>query len=112
MDLPPSIRQTGEQAPKARSESKTTSKKEHSMHFWCQRPSGAFQRSGFARLLGPLLVVGVLAALAACGSAVHAQAATQPAPKATDVVQSYLKIFNAGMQSGDLSALASVFAPD
>ena len=82
------------------------------MHFWCQRPSGALHRSGFARLLGPLLVVVVLAALAACGSAVHAQAATPPAPKATDVVQSYLKIFNAGMLSGDFSALASVFAPD
>src|SRR5262249_411575 len=79
---------------------KTARKNENSMNFWCQRPSVAFQRSGFTRSLCPLLVVVALAALAACGSPAHAQAA-KPDPKATDVVQSYLKIFNAGMLSGD-----------
>ena len=90
---------------------KTTSKKENSMNFWCQRLFGAVQRSGLARSIGPLLLVVVLAALSACGSTAHAQT-TKPDPKATDVVESYLKIFNAGMLSGDFSALASVYAPD
>jgi hypothetical protein len=38
------------------------------MNFWCQRPSGALQRSGFARIIGPLLVLAILAVLSACGS--------------------------------------------
>lgn len=81
------------------------------MNFRSQHPSGALQPSRFARSLGPLLVVVALAALAACGSTVHAQE-TKPDPKATDVVESYLHLFNAGMLSGDFSGLASVFAPD
>jgi hypothetical protein len=58
--------------------------------------------------LSALLVVGALVALAACGSVAQAKGD----PKATDVVESYLKIFNAGMLSGDFSALSTVYADD
>ena len=36
----------------------------------------------------------------------------QPKPSATTVVRTYLQLFNAGMRSGDFSAMASVYAPD
>jgi hypothetical protein len=60
------------------------------------------------------LVVLLISGLSACGGQVAAQPVTTPAalPDASTVVTSYLQIFNAGMLSGDFSALSSVFAPD
>src|SRR5438270_9227434 len=37
---------------------------------------------------------------------------TAPQANATTVVTTYLQLFNAGMRSGDFSALSSVYAPD
>jgi hypothetical protein len=63
--------------------------------------------------LAALLVVGALVALSACGTVAQAQtAAAKSDPRAIDVVESYLKIFNAGMISGDFSALSTVYAAD
>ena len=62
-----------------------------------------------------LLVVLLIGGLAACGGAANAQpntTTTQSKPGATTVVTTYLRLFNAGMRSGDFSALASVYAPD
>lgn len=60
-----------------------------------------------------VLVVLLVGGLAACGGPASAQQNTAPAqPNATSVVTTYLQIFNAGMRSGDFSAMASVYAPD
>ena len=60
-----------------------------------------------------LLVVILVSGLSACGSSTNAQPnATSPKPAAPPVVLTYFKIFNAGMRSGDFSALASVYSPD
>ncbi len=69
-----------------------------------------------------LLVVLLFSGLAACGGSTNAQSNTtlsnaQPnttpsEPSATTVVTTYLQLFNAGMRSGDFSAMASVYAPD
>jgi len=60
-----------------------------------------------------LLVVLLISGLAACGGPANAQQTSTPAqPNATSVVTTYLQLFNAGMRSGDFSALASVYAPD
>jgi ketosteroid isomerase-like protein len=69
-----------------------------------------------------LLVVFLIGGLAACGGVANAlpsttqtnaQPNTKPAESsATTVVTTYLQLFNAGMRSGDFSAMASVFAPD
>jgi len=60
-----------------------------------------------------LLAVLLIGGLAACGGPANAQQSSAPAPpNATSVVTTYLQLFNAGMRSGDFSALASVYAPD
>src|SRR5947199_2029407 len=69
-----------------------------------------------------VLVVFLLSGLAACGGGANAQpsttqsnaqlSATTPEPDARTVVTTYLQLFNAGMRSGDFSAMASVYAPD
>jgi len=60
-----------------------------------------------------LLVVILLSGLSACGNSTNAQPnTTSPKPAAPPVVLTYFKIFNAGMRSGDFSALASVYSPD
>jgi ketosteroid isomerase-like protein len=59
------------------------------------------------------LVVLLIGGLAACGGPASAQPNTAAAPpSATSVVTTYLQLFNAGMRSGDFSALASVYASD
>jgi len=63
-------------------------------------------------LLGVLVVL-LLGGLAACGGPASAQqSSAAPQPSATTVVTTYLQLFNAGMRSGDFSAMASVYAPD
>ena len=60
-----------------------------------------------------LLVVILISGLSACGGSTNAQPnAISSKPSAPLVVLTYFKIFNAGMRSGDFSALASVYAPD
>jgi len=60
-----------------------------------------------------LLVVLLIAGLAACGALTNAQQTTNPPmPNAATVVTTSFQILNAGMRSGDFSALASVYAPD
>jgi hypothetical protein len=69
-----------------------------------------------------VLVVFLLSGLAACGGSTNAQSnttlsnaqsnTTPSEPGATTVVTTYLQFFNAGMRSGDFSAMASVYAPD
>jgi len=60
-----------------------------------------------------LLVVILISGLSACGGSTNAQPnAKSPRPSAPPVVLTYFKIFNAGMRSGDFSALASVYSPD
>lgn len=59
-----------------------------------------------------LLVVILISGLSACGGSTNAQPnATSPSPNAPAVVLMYFQIFNAGMRSGDFSALASVYSP-
>ena len=79
------------------------------------------QKANLLALL-TLLVVFLLSGLAACGGGANAQPNTtqsnaQPnttpsGPSASTVVTTYLQLFNAGMRSGDFSAMASVYAPD
>ena len=60
-----------------------------------------------------LLVVILISGLSACGGSTNAQPnAPSPRPSAPPVVLTYFKIFNAGMKSGDFSAMSSVYAPD
>jgi len=60
-----------------------------------------------------LLVVLLVSGLSACGGSTNTQPnATSPRPSAPPVVLTYFKIFNAGMRSGDFSALASVYSRD
>ncbi len=61
-----------------------------------------------------LLVVLLLSVLTACGEVANAQTTvtTHPKPDATEVVEKYDRLFNAGMKSGDFSAMSSVFAHD
>ena len=59
-----------------------------------------------------LLVVILVSGLSACGDSTNAQPKATPSPSAPPVVLTYFKIFNAGMRSGDFSALASVYSPD
>ncbi len=60
-----------------------------------------------------LLVVFLVSGLAACGGPAVAQPQpTSSEPSALSVAKTYFQIFNAGMKSGDFSALSSVMAPD
>ena len=60
-----------------------------------------------------LLVVIHFSGLSACAGSTNAQPnAKSPSPSAPPVVLTYFKIFNAGMRSGDFSALASVYSPE
>jgi len=60
-----------------------------------------------------LLVVILISGLSACGGPTNTQPnAKSPGPIAQPVVLTYFKIFNAGMRSGDFSALAEVYSPD
>src|SRR5947199_1737769 len=60
-----------------------------------------------------LLVVLLMSGLAACrGSAAAQPQPTSWQPSALTVATTYFQVFNAGMRSGDFSALASVYAPD
>jgi ketosteroid isomerase-like protein len=59
------------------------------------------------------LVMLLMSGLVACDVVANAQQkTTSPEPHATTVVTKYLQLFNAGMRSGDFSAMASVYAPD
>ncbi|GAC1424959.1 MAG: hypothetical protein PVS3B3_17450 [Ktedonobacteraceae bacterium] len=62
-------------------------------------------------LLGAFLLI---MGFAACGGAADTLTNTTQAapPSATTVVKTYLRIFNAGMKSGDFSALHSVYTSD
>lgn len=66
-------------------------------------------------LLGGILLVS-MCLLAACGAQVSAQTKTTTAsaanPDAATVVKNYLRIFNAGMKSGNFSELEDVYARD
>src|SRR5947209_8253633 len=64
-------------------------------------------------LLGGILLMS-LCLLAACGAPAATQTKTVKAaePGATTVVKTYLRIFNAGMKSGDFSELDSVYKSD
>ncbi len=61
-----------------------------------------------------LLAVLLLSGLAACGGPANAQQTTTTAPQANanTVVTMYLQLFNAGMKSGNFSAMSSVYASD
>ncbi len=60
-----------------------------------------------------LLVVILISGLSACGGSTNAQPnATSRGPSVPPAVLMYFQIFNAGMRSGDFSALASVYSPD
>lgn len=60
-----------------------------------------------------LLVVFLTSGLVACGGSANAQlSATSSEPDARTVVMTYLRLFNAGMRSGDFSTISSVFAPE
>ena len=60
-----------------------------------------------------LLAVFLISGLTACGGSANAQlSATSSEPDARTVVTTYLRLFNAGMRSGDFSTMSSVFAPD
>ena len=62
-----------------------------------------------------LLVVLLLSGLAACGGPANAQqntTTTAPQSNANKVVTKYLQLFNAGMLSGDFSAMDTVYNPD
>jgi hypothetical protein len=69
-----------------------------------------------------VFVVFLLSGLAACGAQANVLPITTQANAqsnttaselgATTVVKKYLQLFNAGMRSGDFSAMASVYAPD
>lgn len=65
-------------------------------------------------LLGGILLVS-MCLLAACGAPTSAQTKTTTAraadPDATTVVKNYLRIFNAGMKSGNFSEMGDVYAP-
>ena len=72
-----------------------------------------FSRTAKRFALLSVLVVLLIGGLAACGGPASAQQNTAVAqPNATSVVRTYLQLFNAGMRSGDFSAMASVYAPD
>ncbi len=61
-----------------------------------------------------LLAVLLVGALSAYGMSAHAAANPSPQDGQPDqaVVENYFQILNAGMISGDFSALATVYAPD
>ena len=64
-------------------------------------------------ILLSLLVMILISGLSACGGSTNAQPNVKsPKPSAPPVVLMYFKIFNAGMRSGDFSALAEVYSPD
>jgi hypothetical protein len=66
-------------------------------------------------LLALLIVLAVflISGLAACGEQANALPnTTQSETSASTVVTTYLQLFNAGIRSGDFSAMDSVFAPD
>lgn len=71
------------------------------------------RKANLLALLG-LLVVLLMSGLTACGGAAAAQPpqTTSPQPSALSVATKYFQVFNAGMRSGDFSALASVYASD
>ncbi len=60
-----------------------------------------------------LLVVFLVSGLAACGNSANAASNTTSSElSAITVVTTYFHLFNAGMRSGNFSALASVYAPN
>jgi hypothetical protein len=73
------------------------------------------QRRTWVKIIGlSLFAVLLVGALSAYG--LHARAADDPTPQDGQpdraVVETYFQILNAGLLSGDFSALASVYAPD
>src|SRR5215471_16901925 len=78
-----------------------------------ENPMNTRARKANLLALLSLLVVILISGLSACGGSTNAQPnAKSPRPSAPPVVLMYFKIFNAGMRSGDFSALASVYSPD
>jgi hypothetical protein len=69
--------------------------------------------AAFAATLGLALLL-LLGVLAGCGAEANAapQPTTPPERPDQEVVTTYFQILNAGMTSGDFSALATVYAPD
>jgi uncharacterized protein (TIGR02246 family) len=70
------------------------------------RPSTAFVATlglGLALLLG---------LLSGCGGVAHAQANAPADPPDAAVIASYVQALNAGMQTGDFTALLNLYAPD
>src|SRR5215467_5247649 len=78
-----------------------------------ENPMNRHPRKAKLLILLSLLVMILISGLSACGGSTNAQPnATSPRPSAPSVVLMYFQIFNAGMRSGDFSALASVYSPD
>ncbi|HEX9067865.1 MAG TPA: nuclear transport factor 2 family protein [Ktedonobacterales bacterium] len=63
--------------------------------------------AGFA-LLATLAVT----ALSGCGAVASAQSKGPADPPDQDVIASYIQALNAGIQSGDFTALVNIYAPD
>jgi hypothetical protein len=57
-------------------------------------------------------VVVLLSLLSGCGGVAQAQSNAPADPPDTQVVTTYFQILNAGMLSGDFTALSTVYAPD
>lgn len=58
-----------------------------------------------------VLLIGGIAAWSGQANALQQNSAA-PQSNATTVVKRYLKLFNAGMRSGDFTEMASIYAPD
>jgi hypothetical protein len=67
--------------------------------------------TAFVATLGLGFVV-LLGLLSGCGAQASAAAHTPADPPDTQVVTTYFQILNAGMLSGDFTALSTVYAPD
>ena len=59
--------------------------------------------------LGLVLLLGLLSG---CGGVAHAQANAPADPPDAAVVASYIQALNAGIQTGDFTALVNLYAPD
>jgi hypothetical protein len=59
-----------------------------------------------------ILAVFAVSALSGCGGVAHAQSNAPADPPDEAVIASYIQALNAGIQSGDFSALLAIYAPD
>jgi SnoaL-like domain len=77
----------------------------------------AHARKAKLLILLTFILVLLISGLAACGETANAQPSAQPnttssAPDATTVVTTYHQLFNAGMKSGNFSAVVALFTSD